>query len=55
MTVIVACRRRGSPVWSHHFHVEARSWRNFYRHVRLWRDRLEHAIVRNGEYVPVLQ
>jgi hypothetical protein len=54
MTVLIASRKRGSFVWSHYFRVAPSSWRSFYRHARLWRDRLEYARVVGGEYEAVL-
>lgn len=54
--MIVAYRKRGSFVWTHHFRVDARrhSWRSFYAHARLYRQSMEYAYVLSGEYVPVL-
>lgn len=54
MTILVAYRRRGSPVYSHHFRVEPRQWAAFYRHARTYRSTMEYALVRRGEYREVL-
>jgi len=54
MTILVAYRHRGSPMWSHHFRVRALDWRAFYRHVRACRQTMDYAIVRRGEYREVL-
>jgi len=54
MNIIVACRRRGSAVWSHHFRVEPWQWRSFRRHARMCRDTFEHCRVVGDNYIPVL-
>lgn len=52
--ILIAYRRRGSFMWSHHFRVTASSWRSFYRHVRMCRQDSEYARIAAGEYVSVL-
>lgn len=56
MTITVAYRRRGSPMFTHYFHVDATraGWTSFYAHARLWRRTLEYARVVRGEMVSVL-
>jgi hypothetical protein len=54
MTILIASRKRGAYVYTHHFRVAASSWRQFYRHARVWRDRIEYARVVRGEYEAVL-
>ena len=54
MTILVAYRRRGSHLWTHHFSVRPLNWRSFYRHARLYRQSMEYARVVRGEYLEVL-
>jgi hypothetical protein len=54
MTILIAYRRRGSPVWDHRFYVSARQWKSFYRQARKHRRASEYARVVCGEYVAVL-
>ena len=54
MTILIAYRHRGSPVFTHHFRVAADQWAAFYRHCRLTTHLGEYARVVRGEYVAVL-
>lgn len=56
MTITVAYRRRGSPMWTHRFRVDATraGWSSFYAHARLWRRTMEYARVVGGEMASVL-
>ena len=55
MRLMVAYRKRGSPFYTHHFSIEASSWRSFYRQARRDRQTSVYAVVRrNGEYREIL-
>lgn len=54
MTILVAYRKRGTEHWTHLFRVHPEQWEGFFRHARLWKEKFEYAVVRNGAYEAVV-
>lgn len=52
--ILIAYRRRGAHVWSHHFRVRACEWKSLYRQARLYRTTMAYAVVKGGEYTDLL-